>query len=222
MAVLIESQDRTASAQMQDAGRHTFVVVSSKGRRPRPAPARRVFGSRFKMQTEPAVDPVELGDEEEKNEAEPTERGTRKKKVTRPSPSEEAARLRSELARDLVHRCDQLLPLVGDVSLATHLAMLQRDLSKCYKPLRPHTSEANFLSIVALVEMALTGKKLRAFDRAYLEAVRAALDIGYRSTHVEYDAVERVRELFQTKKIDTVPRIDLLALKPEDLEDADD
>jgi hypothetical protein len=205
---------------VRESGRHTFGFISGKSRRPKPA--RRPFGPRFKIQTEPAVDPVELGDEEERNEAEPTDRGTRKKKAARHSPSEEAARVRSELARDLVRRCEQLLPLVGEVSLATHLALLQRDLSRCYKPLRQHPSETNFLSIVALVEMALTGKKLREFDRAYLEAVRTALDIGYRSTHVEYDAVERVRELFRTEKIDTAPRIDLLKIRPEDLEDDDE
>ncbi len=221
MAVLIESQDRTASAQVRESGRHTFFVVSGKDRRPRPGPGQRIFGPRNKVQTEPAVDPVELGDEEEKNEAGPTDLGMRRKKPARPSASEEAARVRSELARDLVHRCEQLILLVGDVSLATNLALLERDLARCYKPLRPHPSEANFLSIVALVEMALTGKKLRAIDRAYLDAVRTALDIGYRSTRIEYDAVERVRELFRTDKIDTAPRIDLLKIRPEDLEDVE-
>lgn len=221
MAVLIESQDMTASAQVRDSGRHTFGFVYDKSQRPKPA--RRPSGPRFKIQTEPVVDPVELGDEDERNEAEPTDRGTqKKKKVVRNSPSGEAGRVRSELARGLVGRCEQLLPLVGEVSLATHLALLQRDLSKCYKSLRQHPSENNFLSIVALVEMALTGKKLREFDRAYLEAVRTALDIGYRSTHVETDSVERVRELFRTERIDTVPRIDILKLKPEDLEDDDE
>ena len=217
MAALIESQDRTASAQVRESERHTFVF-SDKNRRPKPLQWQ--FVHRFHSRTEPTVDPVEPGDEKDMNEAETTDRRTRKKKPSKAT-SGEGGRLRGELSRDLVRRSEQLLSLVGDVSLATHLALLLRDLSRCYKPLKEYSSEANFLSIVALVEMALTGKKLRTFDRPYLEAIRDALDIGYRKTHVEYSDVERVRELFDKKQIDTVPRIDLLSLKPEDLEDDD-
>src|SRR4051812_15506173 len=110
--------------------------------------------------------------------------------------SPEAARLRIETAHALVKRVEQLFPLVGDVSLATHLALLLRDLARCYKLLRDHPSETNFLSIVALVEMALIGSKLRRFDRVYLEAIRQALQIGCRKTRVRTDDVEAVREQF--------------------------
>jgi hypothetical protein len=134
----------------------------------------------------------------------------------------EGSRLRSETARGLVQRVEQLLPLVGDVSLATHLALLLRDLARCYKLLNDHPSETNFLSIVALVEMALTGPKLRRFDRAYLEAIRQALEIGCRESRVRAEDVESVREQFRQKQIDTVPRIDLASLKPEDLTDDDE
>jgi hypothetical protein len=129
----------------------------------------------------------------------------------------EAARLRSETARSLLKRIDALIPLVGDVSLATHLALLLRELARCYKLLRDHPSESNFLSIVALTEMALTGPKLRRFDRAYLETIRKALEIGCHKTRVRVEDVEAVREQFRQEQVDTVPRVDLLSLKSEDL-----
>ena len=183
----------------------------------------RPFSHRFRSHVEPAIHPVERSDEEEMNQPGAIDRGTRKKKVRETSSVEaEGAALRGELARDLLRTASNSSHLVGDASLDTHLALLLQDLSGCYKPLGEYASEANFLSIVALVEMALTGKKSRAFDRPYLETIRDALEIGQRKTYVDYEDVERVRELFRMKQIDTVPRIDLLSLTPEDLEDDDE
>ncbi len=131
----------------------------------------------------------------------------------------EGSRLRSETARELVHKVEQLFPLIGNVSLATHLALLLRDLAQCYQLLKEHPSETNFLSIVALVEMALTTPRLRRFDGAYLDAIKEALEICCRDTPVLAHDVERVREQFRQKQIETIPRIDLLSLKPEELRD---
>jgi hypothetical protein len=135
--------------------------------------------------------------------------------------STEGSRLRRETAQRLVQRVEQLCPLIGNVALATHLALLLRDLARCYRLLTDHPSETNFLSIVALVEMALTGPKLRGFDQAYLDAIKQALKIGCRKTRIHPKDVESVREQFRQKQIDTVPRIDLLSLKAEDLTDDD-
>jgi hypothetical protein len=112
-----------------------------------------------------------------------------------------------------------MLTLNGDISLATEIALLKRQLSSCHDLLGDHPSETNYLSIVCLVESALTGLKFRHFDRPRLEALRRALDVGCRNPEVQYQDVKMVRQLFQQEKVDIMPRIDLLSLTPEDLED---
>ena len=169
------------------------------------------------------VDPAERGNEEERNQAAPFEvdRGREKKK---PEAIEdgEGSRVRSELARDLVQRVDQLLRLLGDVSLATHIGLLKRDLSRCHDALRNHSGEGNYLSIVTLVESAMAQLKWKQYGKTQLETIRQALDIGYRHVRVNFGDYEKARARFSQQSVDSTPRIDLESLKSEDITDAEE
>src|SRR5207245_9263058 len=133
----------------------------------------------------------------ERNQATPFEvdRG-REKKEPEEIEDGEGSRVRSELARDLVQRVDQLLPLVGDVSLATHIGLLKRDLSRCHDSLRDHPGESNYLSIVTLVESAMAQLKWKQYVKPQLETIRQVLDIGYHQVRVRFDDYQKARALF--------------------------
>ena len=131
-------------------------------------------------------------------------------------------RMRSEVARDIHNRVNELIPLVGDVSFATNLQLLKRDLSRCHDVLGKHPSESNFLSIITLVEAALAQFKLKDYTPAQLEWIRAAIDVGYRQSSVSFDDYDQIRREFAQHDIDTHPRIDLDAFSMDDLTDGED
>ena len=131
----------------------------------------------------------------------------------------EGGRVRSELARDLIQRVNQLLPLVGDVALATHVGLLRRDLSRGHDLLKDHPGENNFLSIVTLVESTMAQLKWKQYTHSQLEAIRQVLDMGYRQVRVGFNDYETARNLFSQKSVDATPRIDLDSLSLEDLTD---
>jgi hypothetical protein len=168
------------------------------------------------------VDPAERGNEEERNQAAPLEvDGGRETKEPEAIEDGEGSRVRSELARDLVRRVDQLLPLLGDMSLATHIGLLKRDLSRCHDALRDHSGESSYLSIITLVESAMAQLKWKQYGKTQLETIRQALDIGYRQVRVRFDDYEKARALFSQQSVDPTPRIDLESLKWEDITDAE-
>jgi hypothetical protein len=189
----------------------------------RTAPVASAVSLHFHPGTELVVAPSERGNEEERNQAE-TPRVNRAPNERRPvaRSNDEAARLRSELARDLVQRVDQLLPLVGDLSLATHVQLLKRDLARCVGVLQDHPAEGNFLSIITLVESAMAQRKWKDYSRTVLELIRVAFDVGYRQVSVQFDDYDKIRRAFATKDVNVLPEIDLESMKLEDLENAEE
>jgi hypothetical protein len=97
--------------------------------------------------------------------------------------------------------------------------LLKRDLSRCHDVLGNSGSERDFLSIITLIESALSQMKWKQYTIQQVDTIRQALDIGYRQVAVSYEDYQLVRKLLAVKDIDPVPRIDLDALKLEDLED---
>jgi hypothetical protein len=187
--------------------------------KPRQKPASPAWVRRPTVPTGLDVDPAERGDEEEQNQAGPLE-GNQERVAKEQDRIEdgEGGRVRSEQARDLVQRVNQLLPLVGDVSLAAHIGLLKRDLSRCHDALKDYaSSESNYLSIVTLVESAMAQLKWKQYTRPQIEAIRQALDIGYRQVRVRFEDYEKFRTLFAQKNVDTTPRMDLESLKWEDI-----
>jgi hypothetical protein len=193
-------------------------TLPTKPRQKGAAPVR--HRSQSPLQTGLDVDPAERGDEEEQNQAgirEP-DQGKATEEQERVEDAE-GGRVRSEQARELVQRVDQLLPLVGQVSLAAHIGLFKRDLSRCHDALKDHPGESNFLSIVTLVESALAQLKWKQYNPPQLDAIRQALDIGYRQARVHFADYDKARALLFRTNVDATPRIDLESLKWEDVAD---
>ena len=176
---------------------------------------------RSSRQTGLPVDPAEQGSEDERNQTSSNGKVDQGKEaeVQKPVDDAEGSRIRSELARDLVQRVNQLEQLFGDVALAAHIGLLKRDLSRCHDALKGHPGESNFLSIVTLVESAMAQLKWKQYTQTQLESIRQALDIGYRKVRVRFEDYEIACSLLADKDVDTTPRIDLDSLKLEDLTD---
>lgn len=175
-----------------------------------------------RLWTGPHVEPDERGNKELYNEAEYLDGVHLVATEETPGDDGQAARVRSELARQLLGRVEQLSPLVGDVSLPTNIQLLKRDLSRCHDALRHHPTESNFLSIITLVESAVTQTRWKEYSRSQLDRIRSAFEVGYRQPHVDYDDYDRIRRAFGVDGIDTHPRIDLESLSLEDLADAEE
>jgi hypothetical protein len=104
------------------------------------------------------------------------------------------------------------------VPLATELRLLKRDLSRGHEVLRS-AGEANFLSVVTLVESALACLTWKQYTATVVDALHQSFAAGMCEepfTFADYDAVRR---LFVERGIPTVPAIDLQSLEPKDLED---
>lgn len=115
--------------------------------------------------------------------------------------------IRSDLARALIERVKQLVPLVGDASIATQICLLKRDLSLCHDALRWHPAERNFLSIVTLIESAMAQLKWEQYSCTQLNVFNKALNIGCRQMRVTFADYKNVRILFSQQKVDATPRI---------------
>jgi hypothetical protein len=78
------------------------------------------------------------------------------------------------------------------------------------------------LSIIALVESAMSQLKWKQYTRPQLEAICQALEIGYRQVGIGFADYEWARSLFSHQHMDAAPRIDLGAVKWEDITDDDE
>lgn len=128
MAAFTAMYEATATISIPVESEFLTSPQTPTNRKHQPVRLRRGRGT-SRYGTAPEVDPHERGDEDERNRAEGkmTDRtSTTKEEVV--SSDGEAVRVRSEVARDLIHRVDALLPLVGDVALATNIQLLKRDL----------------------------------------------------------------------------------------------
>jgi hypothetical protein len=167
------------------------------------------------------VEHDELGNEGLSNEATPDD-SQRNKPHHEPADDPIGARLRSELARRLLYRFDQLLPLVGAPSLAANVRLLKRDLASVHDQLKAYPSEGNFLSLITLVESTIAQRKWKEYSTDLLRQLQLAVDIGYRKPHVRFEDYDMVRRQFLASQVATGPRIDLETLDWDDIEDGEE
>jgi hypothetical protein len=174
------------------------------------------------VRTESMVAVEERGSEELSNEAGPEElpRGTTPRR--QPVDDPVGARLRSELARDLLRRVEQLVPLAGDPALAANIRLLKRDLAEAHDRLKGYPSEGNFLSLVTLIESMIAQRKWREYSADLLVRLRSVVEIGYRKPQVRFEDYDLARQQLQAARISTGPRIDLQSLSMDDIEDGEE
>jgi hypothetical protein len=136
--------------------------------------------------------------------------------LTRPVLEQHATR--ADLARQFLARVERLSGLLGTVPLATEVQLLKRDLSRGHDILRP-AGETSFLSVLTLIESALTCLTWKQYTPAVVDALREAFTAGTRQGAFTFSDYDAVRHLFADRSIRTIPAIDLDSLEPEDLED---
>jgi hypothetical protein len=166
-----------------------------------------------------AVEAEERGNEDVANEADPIEPAERQRAQRAPQYDSEAARRRSELARDLLGRTEQMMPLVNDPALAVNIRLLRKDLAGCHDRLKDSPSESDFLSLVTLIESAIATRKWKEYTQDLLEQIHSAIDIGYRKSHVRFEDYDQVRRQFLAGSAGASPRIDLQSLNMSDVQD---
>jgi hypothetical protein len=175
-------------------------------------PSLRRNGQRI-LRTGAVVEAEERGNEELANEAAPLGPAGRQRAQQALEHDSEAARRRSELARDVLGRTEQMMPLIGDPALAVNIRLLKKDLAGCHDRLKGSPSESDFLSLVTLVESAIVARKWKEYTPAFLEQIRSAIDIGYRQSHIRFEDYDLVRRQFLAGSAGAGPRIDLESLE---------
>src|SRR5208283_548554 len=98
-----------------------------------------------------------------------------------------AAATRRQLAEETCDAIARVLASHGSVRMASHLQLLKRQLSKCHDALGPLKSEADFLSIVVLVELELGNRDWKSLSRPELQDLKTVLQVGVKEPQVTFD-----------------------------------
>lgn len=121
--------------------------------------------------------------------------------ITRPGLERPASR--ADLARQLLARVDRLEARLSDVSLATEIQLLKRELARGHAVLtRPEDN--NYLSVVCLVEAALVSLTWKLYTPV-LAALRRAFSAGTREGAFTYEEYAALRRHFRESDIPVGP-----------------
>lgn len=102
-----------------------------------------------------------------------------------PSVSNHAARC--QVATDLVDRMRELMRSCGKSSMGVSVQLFKRALSKAHDVIGDDESEANYMSIIALVENIIASGSARLESRERLKVLQQELAVGLRDRNVTYD-----------------------------------
>jgi hypothetical protein len=138
--------------------------------------------------------------------------------ATRGTPHE--ARSRTELARQLLARVDRIESRLGDISLATEVQLLKREMARGHPVLSRRAEDNNFLSVITLVEGTLANLTWKDYTPKVLDSLRRAFSAGSREGEFSLEEHDAIRRHFRQSAYPTGPRIGLTS--PELEEDEDD
>ncbi len=193
------SETQTASLPERAEEQHAFAASREKAPLPR-------------KETAPRIDESEKGREDALDSFD----------RLRPAapPDREAtggnwATVRSALAKELLVLIDPMEATLGQVSCATHVQILKRQLARCHVELDSAKSETDFLSILALIESSLAQLTWKQYTPERLAAVRQALQLAYEKPHISSDDYQAIRRAFRGEHIETAPTIDVASLDLE-------
>lgn len=115
---------------------------------------------------------------------------------------------RCELAHRLERLVQRMLDNHGKVRMAADVQLLRRELSRGHDILGSSRRESNYLSIVTLVEAALSDMDWKTVTTQQLREIRNAVSIGYSDADVTFEAFDHVSRVFRTSGLRTMPPID--------------
>ncbi len=208
MIVTLNSNGANTTAVLESThdrgGTHSYV--SDRGLRSPSDAAKGPYGIR--PRTNPQVDRNELVDDEAHDQM--NEYATRQvvaQQTTSIDPI--ASRLRSELAREIRTRIDDLIEHVGHISLPTRIQVLLKYLSKCHDSLDRSPSETDFLSIVSLFEATLSQKRWRDYTADDFSVIRRAVSIAYEKPEVGFDDYDQIRKSLSERGLSGNPLMEI-------------
>jgi hypothetical protein len=109
-----------------------------------------------------------------------------------PRRTDKAATERAKISHQITTAAKRMIAHVGAASLTALLQLLKRELSGAHDTLRHMRSEADYLSIVTLVENALAGTNWRKLTEARLNLISQVTSLG-ETRRVTYADVQQVR-----------------------------
>jgi hypothetical protein len=115
---------------------------------------------------------------------------------------------RADLAQQLLARVDRLAARLGDLSLAAEIQLLKRELLRGHAILSARPEDNNYLSVVTLVEGALTSLTWKEYTPPVLGALRRAFAAGIGAGEFNFAAYDAIRRDFRTSGIPSGPAID--------------
>jgi hypothetical protein len=115
---------------------------------------------------------------------------------------------RADLAHQLLARVDRLAPRLGEVSLAAEIQLLKRELVHGHAILSTRPEDNNYLSVVTLVEGALTSLTWKEYTPALLDALRRAFSAGVGTGEFSFARYDAIRRDFRTLGIPSGPVIE--------------
>ncbi len=120
-----------------------------------------------------------------------------------------SAKQRQEIARRLVTLVSRVIQDFGKVSMAANLQVLKRGLSRCHDSLGSSQREADYLSIVTLVEASLVATNWKLLKKEHLQQIQQALAVGVENASVTFDHYNRVAHRFRGSGLETIPSFEL-------------
>ena len=125
--------------------------------------------------------------------------------------TEQQPATRADLARQLLARVERLSSRLGEVSLAAEVQLLKRELARGHAVLTGRLKDNNFLSVVTLVEAALTSLTWKDYTPVVLDALRRAFAAGAGKGEFAYEHYDALLRHFKASGIQTGPTMDLAA-----------
>jgi hypothetical protein len=100
---------------------------------------------------------------------------------------QEDARARSVVAAELSRMMTTIIATRGKLAMSASVQLLKRELSRAHELLAGKRTEANYLSIVTLVESSIGSTDLKAASAEQLRLVHRLLEIGNKEVAVTFD-----------------------------------
>lgn len=134
-------------------------------------------------------------------------------------PGLERPATRADLARQLLASVDRLEARLGDVSLASEIQLLKRELSRGHAVLSRRPEDNNYLSVICLVEAALASLTWKEYTPVVFAALRRAFSAGTRDGAFSFEEYDAIRRHFRESDLPVGPTIDLDSPDAEEGED---
>lgn len=112
-------------------------------------------------------------------------------------------------AKTLKELLKRTLKSAGKVQIMGDVQLIKRELSRCHDHFRNSRAEADFLSIVVLIESCLASIDPKQLTQNQLRAISTTLDHSLNSTRVTFDDYNKAQKVIRGAMLRTGPTFEL-------------